>query len=122
LKNEFADFLGLARSARLGWFSGWLGFICPAAKGAVGNDGENVLQLGAKGFAELHELGPLRRRNFNPFGQLGAEDSVLGQQVFDELSQLFVRESGDQQQQGVYESRHGHRMRKCLWRMEMTTF
>jgi hypothetical protein len=38
------------------------------------------------------------------------------------LSQLFVRESGDQQQQGVYESRHGNRMRKSLWRMEMTTF
>ena len=58
-------------------------------KGPVGNDGDNVLELGAEWFAELDELGPLRGRDLDPFGQLGTQDTVLGKQVFDELSQLL---------------------------------
>jgi hypothetical protein len=61
-------------------------------------------------FAELDKLGAFRGRDLDPLGKLRTQDSVLGKQVFDDLSQFLVREMDDQKQQGMHEAGHGDKI------------
>jgi hypothetical protein len=96
--------------------------VHPTEEGAGCNAGDNVPDLAAQLLAQREQCLSLRWGKLDSLGQLAAEDTVLGFEIFDRACQFLVGSGGQEEEESLESCPHAVAPGKSLVCWGRTTF